>query len=185
MRMRPSCFLVPAALHAQMITANPCNLLTPAEVLSATQDSVRTTALSQFQAPVCTIITSDSNATISVKIETTRDYDDGFWDGVGDSTKHIPSLGEKAVVTGNAQPVTKVLRRGHVTQDPSYVHQPDAGPDPGPRESARLLRDCARAVAAAPLGASSSTHAAGTSRSASGGQPQRRPPDPPTPSRRS
>jgi hypothetical protein len=113
--MRPLLFLlVPAALHAQMITANPCNLLTPAEVLSATQDSVRTTALSQFQAPVCTIITSDSNATISVKIETTRDYADTYWDVVGDSTKPVPSLGERAVVTGHAQPVTKVLRRGHV-----------------------------------------------------------------------
>ena len=113
--MRPLLFLlVPAALHAQMITANPCNLLTAAEVLSATQDSVRTTALSQMQAPVCTIITSDSNATISVKIETTRDYADSYWDVVGDSTKTVPMLGERAIVTGNTQPITKVLRRGHV-----------------------------------------------------------------------
>ncbi|HZS58810.1 MAG TPA: hypothetical protein VFA43_06045 [Gemmatimonadaceae bacterium] len=121
--MRPLLFLlVPAALHAQMITANPCNLLTPAEVLSATQDSVRTTALSQFQNPVCTIITSDSNATISVKIETTRDYEDAYWDVVGDSTKAIPSLGERAVVTGKTQPVTKILRRGRVYSI-TYINQ--------------------------------------------------------------
>jgi hypothetical protein len=106
--------LVPTALRAQMITANPCNLLTAAEVLSATQDTLRTTALSQFQAPVCTYVTSDSNATISVKIETTRDYEDTYWDVVGDSIKPIPMRGERALVTGKAQPVTKVLRRGHV-----------------------------------------------------------------------
>ena len=97
-----------------MITANPCNLLTAAEVLSATQDTLRTTALSQFQAPVCTYVTSDSNATITIKIETTRDYEDAYWDAYSDSTKPVPSVGERAVVTGNAAPVTKVLRRGHV-----------------------------------------------------------------------
>jgi hypothetical protein len=113
--MRPLLFLlVPAALHAQMITANPCNLLTPAEVLSATQDTLKNSALSQFQAPVCTIVTSDSNATISIKIETTRDYEDAYWDVQGDSTKPIPSLGDRALVTGNAQPITKILRRGRV-----------------------------------------------------------------------
>jgi hypothetical protein len=113
--MRPLLLLlVPAALHAQMITENPCHLLTAAEVLSATHDTLRTTALSQFQAPVCTIITSDSNATISVKIETTRDYADAYWDVIGDSITPVPMLGERALVMGNAQPVTKVLRRGHV-----------------------------------------------------------------------
>ena len=106
--------LLPAALRAQMITANPCNLLTASEILSATQDTLKVTALSQFQAPVCTYVTSDSNATISVKIETTRDYEDSYWDVVGDTIKPIPMLGERALVTGNAQPVTKVLRRGHV-----------------------------------------------------------------------
>jgi len=104
---------VPAALHAQMITANPCLLLTPAEVLSATHDTVTTTALSQFQSPECLITTTDSNATILIKVENTRDYDDGFWDAVSDTTKAVPSLGEKAVVIGS-RPVTKVLRRGHV-----------------------------------------------------------------------
>ena len=104
---------LPAALHAQMITANPCNLLTPAEVLSATRDTVRNTALSQFLAPVCTITTSDSNATITIKIETTRDYEDAYWDGVGVDTKPIPSLGEHALFTGTP-PVVKVLRRNHV-----------------------------------------------------------------------
>lgn len=106
--------LVPAALRAQMITANPCTLLTASEVLSATQDTLKVTALSQNQAPVCTYVTSDSNATISVKIETTRDYEDTYWDVLGDSIKPIPMLGERALVTGNAQPVTKVLRRGRV-----------------------------------------------------------------------
>ena len=105
--------IVPTALHAQMITANPCNLLTPAEVLSATQDTVKTTALSQFQAPVCTYVTTDSNATITIKIETTRDYADTYWDIVSDSIKPIPSLGDRAVVTGSP-PVTKILRRGRV-----------------------------------------------------------------------
>jgi len=105
--------VLPAALHAQMITANPCNLLTPAEVLSATRDTVKNAALSQFQAPVCTITTSDSNATIAIKIETTRDYADSYWDAVSDSIKPIPSLGERAVATGSP-PVTKVLRRGRV-----------------------------------------------------------------------
>ena len=104
---------VPAALHAQMITANPCTLLTPAEVLSATHDTVTTTALSQFQLPECLITTTDSNATILIKVETTRDYDDGYWDVVSDSTTPIPSLGERAVATGT-RPVTKVLRRGRV-----------------------------------------------------------------------
>jgi hypothetical protein len=104
---------VPAALHAQMITANPCLLLTPAEVLSATSDTVTTTALSQFQSPECLITTTDTNATILIKVETTRDYDDGFWDAVSDSTKPVPSLGDRAVVTGT-RPVTKVLRRGRV-----------------------------------------------------------------------
>jgi hypothetical protein len=112
--MRPLFVLLfPAALHAQMITANPCNLLTPAEVLSATHDTVTTTALSQFQAPVCTYATTDSNATVSIKIETTRDYEDTYWDAVNDSTKPIPSLGDRALVTGSP-PVTRVLRRGHV-----------------------------------------------------------------------
>jgi hypothetical protein len=112
--MRPLFVLLfPAALHAQMITANPCSLLTSAEVLSATHDTLTTTALSQFQAPVCTYVTSDSNATISIKIETTRDYADTYWDAVNDSTKPIPSIGDRALVTGSP-PVTKVLRRGHV-----------------------------------------------------------------------
>jgi hypothetical protein len=106
--------LVPAALRAQMITANPCNLLTAAEVLSVTQDTLRTTGLSQNQAPSCTYVTSDSNATINIKIETTRDYADTYWDVVGDTTKPVPMLGERAIVTGNAQPVTRVLRRGRV-----------------------------------------------------------------------
>jgi hypothetical protein len=104
---------VPAALHAQMITANPCTLLTPAEVLSATHDTVANTALSQFQAPECLITTTDTNTTISIKVETTRDYDDGYWDAVSDSVKPIPSLGDRAVVTGT-HPVTRVLRRGRV-----------------------------------------------------------------------
>lgn len=104
---------VPTALSAQMITANPCTLLTPAEVLAATNDTVKTTALSQFTAPVCTYVTTDSNATISIKIETTRDYADTYWDVVNDSTKAVPTLGERAVVTGNP-PATKVLRRGRV-----------------------------------------------------------------------
>jgi len=112
--MRPLFVLLfPAALHAQMITANPCTLLTPAEVLSVTSDTVTRTALSQFQAPVCTIVTSDTNATITIKVETTRDYLDDYWDAVNDSTKPIPSLGDRAIVTGKP-PVTRVLRRGHV-----------------------------------------------------------------------
>jgi hypothetical protein len=105
--------LVPTALRAQMITANPCTLLTPAEVLSATLDTLKTTKLSQYQAPVCTYATTDSNATITIKVETTRDYVDTYWDAVNDSTKQIPLLGDRALVTGNP-PVTKVLRRGRV-----------------------------------------------------------------------
>jgi hypothetical protein len=105
--------LVPAALHAQMITANPCTLITPAEVLSATHDTVTTTALSQFQSPECLITTTDSNATILIKVEPVRDYDDAYWDVISDSTKPVPSLGDRAVVTGT-HPMLKVLRRGRV-----------------------------------------------------------------------
>jgi hypothetical protein len=104
---------VPAALHAQMITANPCSLLTPAEVLSATHDTVTNTALSQFQSPECLITTTDSNTTILIKVEPVRDYDDAYWDVVSDSTKPVPSLGDRAVVTGT-HPMLKVLRRGRV-----------------------------------------------------------------------
>ena len=105
--------VAPAALHAQMITANPCTLLTPAEVIAATSDTVRTTVLSQYTAPVCTVITSDSTARITIKIETTRDYGDDYWDVANDSTKPIPSLGDRANVKG-IPPVTRFLRRGHV-----------------------------------------------------------------------
>jgi hypothetical protein len=110
-----------------MITANPCTLLTTAEVLSATRDTVTTTALSQFQAPVCTYVTSDSNATVTIKIETTRDYEDSYWDAVSDSIKPIPALGDRAIVTGNP-PVTKVLRRGRVytVTYTNLMLQPDA-----------------------------------------------------------
>jgi hypothetical protein len=104
---------VPAALHAQMITANPCSLLTPAEVLSATHDTVTNTALSQFQSPECLITTTDSNTTILIRVEPVRDYDDAYWDVVSDSTKPVPSLGDRAVVTGT-HPMLKVLRRGRV-----------------------------------------------------------------------
>jgi hypothetical protein len=119
--------LMPTALRAQMITANPCTLLTTAEVLSATRDTVTTTALSQFQAPVCTYVTSDSNATVTIKIETTRDYEDSYWDAVSDSIKPIPALGDRAIVTGNP-PVTKVLRRGRVytVTYTNLMLQPDA-----------------------------------------------------------
>ena len=113
--MRPLLLLlVPAALRAQMIMANPCTLLTPAEVLSATQDSVTRTALTQNLAPECTYATSDSNAKITIKIETTRDYADKYWDMVGDSILPIPSLGDRALVMGTNPPVTRVLRRDHV-----------------------------------------------------------------------
>jgi hypothetical protein len=105
--------LAPVALHAQMITANPCTLLTPGEVLSVTRDTVTKTALSQLQSPECLITTTDSNGTILVKVEGTRDYEDSYWDANGPNTKVVPSLGERAIVTG-IPPVTKVLRRGRV-----------------------------------------------------------------------
>jgi hypothetical protein len=105
--------LVPAALHAQMITANPCHLLTAEEVLSVTHDTLTRSLLSQFAAPECLIETSDSNTTIKVKVETTRDYEDAFWDVANSVQKPVPMLGERAVVMGDP-PVTKVLRRGHV-----------------------------------------------------------------------
>jgi hypothetical protein len=105
--------IVPRMLGAQMIMPNPCQLLTTAEVLSATHDTVTQTSLSQFQAPECAIATTDSNVVIKIKIETTRDYTDLYWDETGVDTKPIPSLGERAIVTGTP-PVTKVLRRNHV-----------------------------------------------------------------------
>jgi hypothetical protein len=105
--------LFPTALHAQMIMPNPCQLITNDEVLSATHDTVTKTSLSQFQAPECDIATSNPDATIKIKIETTRDYNDDFWDLTGPDKKAIPSLGERAVLTGTP-PVTKVLRRGHI-----------------------------------------------------------------------
>lgn len=114
MRLLLFLLFVPAALRAQMLTANPCTLLTATEVLSATQDTLKRTTLSQFQAPVCTYATSDSNATISIKIETTGAYDDAYWTQVSDSTAPVLSVGERALVIGKVQPVTRVLRRGHV-----------------------------------------------------------------------
>lgn len=105
--------IFPRVVSAQMIMPNPCQLLTNAEVLSATRDTVIHTSLSQFQAPECAIATTDSNAVITIKVETTRDYADDFWDATGVDTKPIPSLGERAIVTGTP-PVTKVLRRNHV-----------------------------------------------------------------------
>jgi hypothetical protein len=120
-------FIAPQVVCAQMITPNPCQLLTANEVLSATHDTVTKTSLSQYQAPVCEITTTNADATIKIKIEPTRDYDDAFWDEIGPDKKVIPSLGERAVVTGTP-PVTKVLRRGHVYTI-SYENitlQPDA-----------------------------------------------------------
>jgi hypothetical protein len=105
--------VVPQMLGAQMIMANPCQLLTNAEVLSATHDTVTRSTLSQLQEPECAIATTDSNAVIKIKIETTRDYTDLYWDETGVDTKPIPSLGERAIVTGTP-PITKVLRRNHV-----------------------------------------------------------------------
>jgi hypothetical protein len=110
--------LVPAALQGQMITPNPCHLLTADEVLAVTHDTVAKMSLQQFQEPECDISTTGGTpdapgAMVKIKIETTRDYSDLWWDEYDTNKTPIPNLGERAVFSGTP-PVAKILHRNHV-----------------------------------------------------------------------
>ncbi len=111
--------LAPGSAGAQMITANPCSLLTTREVQAATRDTVTVApVLSQFQIPECAIATAPpgggpSNGVVKIRIESTRDYDDLFWAAATTDRQPIPGLGDRAVIMG-IPPVVKVLHRGHV-----------------------------------------------------------------------
>jgi hypothetical protein len=110
-----------------MIMPNPCHLLTADEVLSATHDSVTKMSLMQDMEPECDISTSNDTTLIKIKIETTRDYTDLWWDQYTVDKQPIPNLGERAVWTGTP-PVAKILHRGHVYSIAYYnpTVQPDA-----------------------------------------------------------
>jgi hypothetical protein len=102
---------------AQMLTANPCQLLTPTEVLAALQDSViGSPILLQNQNPECTIITATPATRVHLKIEPTRDYDDAYWEAATAAQHPVTNLGDRASVTTERTGVTvlRVLRHGRV-----------------------------------------------------------------------
>ena len=111
--------IAPGRANGQMVRPNPCTLLTADDAQAVTRtgmaapqlaNDMTTCTIASFQA-VPTVLT-DSAALVTLKVESSRAYDDDYFSTTTSTKRALTGLGDEAVtLTDSMPPLLRVRRR--------------------------------------------------------------------------